>query len=1638
MTTNNTNGATDMPGREGVSKGALLPARLGARTLRSLAGGTGGWRRGKRGSFLVMVVGTLALLSLFAILFVSIGSQDVRTRAAVVKRAQLEDVPSVVSDYIARDIVGRDVVARWYETNTANSGTPSRPVGRREATDYPSVDWNRRSDSLNVNLFFDPVGSMDPPDAFATSLTGNYAPKGLPTDPWLASSEPVWLNFSGAPAPANQPAYIRRRDWAHITNIAPDGRFVNLFNLRNNFDALPGAGNDPAGLPRMSEGLSLFDAEGAPTFVTDFGVNVNNVAARNTPAFWTARQRGAFRPVSISSDPPATNAQYPLYQWADADGDGMLDSRWFELSDRRATDDELLRLLPEDGTYRYFVAARIVDLSANVNVNTAADLVASGTQAAPAGASPADIDLRRLLSLKDRLDEDASVTNPPPGGYDGMYQIGAAAAPENYGAYDADRAFGAAQYGYEALRLGVEARYTPPEFAADGATRYSAPNGDLPRFASDFNVQPATFLADLKANPNVRRFVYARQTNNYLGTYVDLATTDAFSFTGLFGGADLEELLTFRTINDARATSPLELTLGARDDTVPPTDPNGSSLRYSALRDNRSFSVEAARLFVLSTELEGSAYVHAAADVRQRLTTVSGARELRNRSGASADALASADLKLDFPALVAGGNGGSLFAGYADALAADAKAGVWNATDAPESQTLFYGGRGPELAVRVAAHMAANAADAFDPGTSPREFTLVLDRTFEDIKAIDAERADDERLYAPSHEGGEMNIGTARLANSQQNASDEPVAPAINVFGVEPQPFLTQVTTFTVYVDAPDSAGGDDEEGDGNPLITINGTISPTNADFLYRVVAFQLTNPFSEAVTLSGDAFPDAGLFRATDPAYPPLDRDTGFYYIEFGGKYFKLASMRDQVYIDTATAGENQSNNVPSIGDDARIGEFVDAPPTQLPLTISPLSIPAGKTITVYTLSQVQRRILSDRLVPVDSQLQGTPQEKLRTTIERAIENNLDTDTDIVGVHEIPEFDPATGDLVLVGAGADVNPLPAAVSVANLYRVVRRGPSDENGEGRRVNTSIPARYWDNVTGPATTSHEMYAEVNKPENDRLMDRLRLSGASLNRTIPAGQQDVQGTDSTDSNDQNGFTIALWASVRRPSNPVTPVPLGALPAYCLEPKSFAGWNVAATDAASPGALSRTDFTTYEGGGTTPRIWRINMSNAGSLPGNTAGTHPGSISGSAVGTAPRTNPLVPTTSSYAANYPELTMPNGQYGAALRIADTLLPWGVGPCEMPLDLDGDDVTDPELRWTTLSEAMAAALGYQTTFATGDPLVLFAPEPDPTNPGFLRPVLDRGHLVLDRYTPFFDADSNGVFDPAPTGNDERRGLEIPAAMAVLDVFTVPQYAAEGLTRARIGTVNINTASPTVVRCLPLVSPPPPTDPLGVPWWWGASSGLTQASDIGATIVAYRDKIDQAVRAQSLPGAPPVITFADTNGGNPAPPTTAYEELNGRATWTEITAIGEQRGFRSLGELLAVRFRDGTPGGNAMPSNIDFLGFNGANSSRIGMDPVYHNGPSGVAIDALTDEYKERLTIVNALANTVSTRSDVYAVWFVLHGYKRADVENLAPTEPLVPSVQRRFLMVLDRSNVTSRGQKANVLLFREVPVSAR
>jgi hypothetical protein len=387
----------------------------------------------------------------------------------------------------------------------------------------------------------------------------------------------------------------------------------------------------------------------------------------------------------------------------------------------------------------------------------------------------------------------------------------------------------------------------------------------------------------------------------------------------------------------------------------------------------------------------------------------------------------------------------------------------------------------------------------------------------------------------------------------------------------------------------------------------------------------------------------------------------------------------------------------------------------------------------------------------------------------------------------------------------------------------------------------------------------------------------------------------------------------------------------------------------------------------------------------------------------------------------------------------------------------------NPGLRgaWTTLAEALANALDYDYSTPPGDLLHRIGN----TQGADIRShgPLFNGRLWLDRYSCFYDADGDGQYTPpqqAGRGRERPMGTVAPMAWRVFDVFA-PMHRVEhanrtvlgsrdigSLTRATPGVVNLSTAPLPVLRTLPLLSPPTNILPGTQPWWWTGSGAHDGRSDIAATLAAFRDK--RPVEPRGMAGT--YISFLDN--------ITAQQPPNGRrinaATPSEplgVQVFNEYPGFRTLGEVFAVR-APFVSGAYSNAFSIDRVGRDGAatrwpaNNPEIAVDVpitlingnvalpnaapniVVHDVPRQVA-----DSYAEQLTIMNALSHSATVRSDLYAAWFVVMGFRRSDVESLTgPDDALVPSIRRRFLMVVDRSNVLRKGDPPRVLMLKELP----
>lgn len=1151
--------------------------RRGAEVLRTCAGVAAGWRGERRGTFLVLVVGVLALLSVIAIVYSAIGVGD-RTRSfAVVKADRVNQVPDEVRDWIAGIIAG-DVLDTYYDTKPA-TGLPRL---RREATDYPWTEWNVTSTitgyQANRDMLFTNSGGFD-----ASRPRADWSQQWLPGDPWLASTSPTWIRGGVSPTRngvLNQGDNLadHERDWLHISNIAPDGRYVNLSNLRDNFEALPGITNG-----QMSYGLTLLNHNAGSVALavvnppsTDFGVAID-ATKYDHPAYWSNRQVGLFRPVTSAGNPGS--ATYFNYQYADADGDGFYDSRWQELVN--ASDpNNVFSVITKDPKYRWFVAARIVDLSSLVNVNTATDLITPPSAEAPIGTSPAEVDLWRLLTQVDVVDaygytlDGTGVPQALAGvrfGYDALpgrtndrnERAQEAGYYDNY--VPAALGVPVGGHAYRSLRVGVASGLVPPLALMNNgnataiAGQTIAPWGDaggvngiyafdmglmtpakLSLWKFDRYVAPAGWRTnDASDGAYARRSYYERRVADLggAGRNVDNAGTvqNSYSSSLVFGLPDLAELLTRRGINDPEVRSPLEMALAGRTD-APTANP--SLLRYSPMRENRPLAFELAwdvdSRGYSNGLIEPLAYRGRAADVRQYLTAISGARPLSSVENVDLTRLDAKELKIDLikelytigtatytPNLASWQAGDArpenvrleatrkIFRLYADALLGEsARAGAWDVGGAGANlRTLFYGYGGPEKAAYFAAFSAINlqamalagSPEASGPytlivgedgrgtlqnggpgvfpeayGYNPQTGQVYLNAsTTNTVGAIGGRRLD--------MNAGNISATTGRTTrDAELGATGTRLAPSgvttltpggvATVYPAEAQPFITGVACYTLYADAPATgragpnvgavseyraASGPDPEVRG-PM-TIRPAVRNDNADFLFRVLAFQIHNPHGVAITLSSPDEVDA-VGSAQNPTfntqyldigssdYPAMDKQRDFHYLRFGNRTFKLVSLSEgssesgmgnegrRYFYDgdvqdrrNVGAGVQPRPALPgsSVGsglseDDAYRDHAMmelDASGRALSggigVNAGRIEIPPGKTVVCYALSQVPQKILKRLLAAENTQtptqyqmsdLEQRSSKMIREFLKKQVKN---ADTDVSGVYWIPEMD-------------------------------------------------------------------------------------------------------------------------------------------------------------------------------------------------------------------------------------------------------------------------------------------------------------------------------------------------------------------------------------------------------------------------------------------------------------------------------------------------------------------------------------------------------------------------------------------------------------------------------------------------------
>ncbi len=1795
----------------------------------------------RRGSALLLVIGALALISVFAAIYVTIGQSDQRSSSAHELNRRVQNFGPLFGDYIAQ-IIAEDRLDTVLRLAFDEGGGPAggtfggggggastaqvRQKIYRENTDLPLTDWTVRSIPSRINpamlgsianqsrLAFTPGGTQPAPwfvngTDTAQRLAAYRLDRRVASDPWLASTAPTYLGagpdrFSatfGAAAERHRLRYLDDRDWAHISNLSPDGFFVNLYNLRGNaggFNADPAytiggynyAGS-PADPPRMSDGLTLLKkrmGDGAlqamdvrtegfwvPGALNPVAWDIANLGdPENVPALWSTNQRFMLMPMDqafFSYDKFGVIADwespdYPAYQYADTDGDGLADARWFELtdsSDSGLNDNQLSYrfLAPAEG-YRLFAAARVVDLSALLNINVATDGMVGPTDKAMW--TPSSVDLRRALTMQDFAREYRDWKRPASKGLapgsikrDGppVQQLGDGDAFADYTKYqfnpdwmDPTTPPDGAGFGWNGALIGA---YSADAVALAIETETSLGASDVGRFGGGGGgVVGLRELSRFDFGDNMQNLSALRQLSYYdrVGSIdpTDPVARGASDLgTGLFGMSDLGEMLTFWGINDDEVVSRLERVLFGRYDDANANITQTTS-RFSPYLDGRPTELDRRRHDTLNSSFNPSrppetdgrvdpdSMALIALSRRRALTTISGGAGILSSllDPAELDTLNASEapeLIHDFVnGLLAGiptsdrTSGRDVFEMFSDVLASNAQIrDAWDRSK-PEFNTMFYGHQGPELALTLSAFLTANLIDAYDTDREPTPISVyALDPasslvTVQEFDASNAQGGAFPWIQSQKIKLSQLGDGLNAPTMFENNV----VRPAYTVYGLEAYPVLTEVAAMVVMTDASSRASGiaqgdNDASGGGRPWVDPGGSPPPSeitinvndwdvtnawnmNPDLALVAFAFQLTNPFDVPISLGSISKGDR----------EPLAADEYLYYVEFNGRMFKVCDFDEN-------SSSNQYRNV----------------------VLDP-----GEARTFYVLANDGPNAMGDIASKWQALRQGY--NPGATVTEVGIQAWLNTQfkvstgggpTSLTGSARVRRFDPITG---------------MAASFTSYDNVLKKAAAPALG---RPATNRVTRLWRRM--PVRSAGGTVSAVKTPEHDLLVDRLREAGAPtgptsvLSTLVPvpstltrdevkntvAGNEASAGGSIAGRNDNSGFTYVFYGSIRRGDHPggtgngYQPAGengRGVLPAWMIEAGAKTNIDESVPFTGTTGATRRLrrsnfvfsrnfaykSFADFMGIGVTtgfgPAIETIarHPRTKSSLTGFTSkiiDTTTGGDSYYKASTGANTVTLNPEL--HARNRAIKTSVTDPYTGVNRevslvsVSDLLLIPAVGWIEEPDASNARAFNDDQ--WVTLGESLGYALNMvpaatNTALPGVDPLERLVT----TNASGRRYVLDRLHLRLDDYVSFYDSPTpaDGVYQANPGDLDVVVGSGLPMAMDLVSRFRRfgPDDAAESLTSKVMGRINLNTATLSTLWSVPMLTPSLETLTMGRREFWGfdpQSSGAATSDiglwdldapertpDIAAHLLSYRDRSPAQYRGNSFDyssvnialAGPQAFEYAlldetgnvwtdpqrasvmvtNLHGSNPANPL-VNPEL-GRTVMTGIGGLREQLGFSTPAEVMAAivdkdldlttlfpsvtfdSIRQNLP--TSLGSDVDASGDarnverRAAGGDSVTTDRLLYLGGR---TDQVANDYEEQLAVLNAVLGTTDVRSDTFAVWFVVHGYQESDVADLRPDDPLVPSFARRFIMVVDRSNVTERGQKPRVLLLREVPL---
>lgn len=664
---------------------------------------------------------------------------------------------------------------------------------------------------------------------FPYTRPGNADVFDILADTWLADLEPsVYDPNTG------------EMRWRHISNIHSQGRFVsfdNFFTRRRSLGSNSSFYSDLFITGGNATPYALDTFTGGVNTPFNYNVQISRQITNDTHdgvVTWADRMAGA-----------------------DTDGDGRIDARWTELLDVYGLPKEM----------RIFVAARIIDASAMLNLN--ANLEFGATQANDAsakvglGRTPADIDLYTLL-------------------FDGFQAWG---GPNDDNVFVSGGGV-SGRYGFKEhiFATGIQSRFLQGGLGTTYSPINRSTRSDRENFWNGFARRPDRAGAGLAP----------------------------------YGVADELELRTFAFLGNDRTQSRLETTFQGLD-----FDPADYQTWHSPLRGRMNQSRGGNPDWWEKVDFAAGTPTLAAIqrDYRHLLTTYNGSRPVRPWSLGYSDT--------DSPATLASLNS-ILAANQPTALQSVAGAFMWalapHAVDhgngdgsdsgrtiygtnvswwpSGSNESLHYGDGDAGYAFLKAAQLAVNAMDYYDQGSGPTIRTLVFNRAY----------------TAPGREGKEI-IGSfehGKVPLQMTGPSGSQNGATITVIGLERQPFIREVCAVNVYGqrnDLPADQTWNYDPTEGN------------EEEWMMKILAIELGNPWPDDISTAGYRvrFGRDPLNSWTLPATTLGAGENVVFYIGVDNP-LNGSQPNGRVEWESIVAARSPTQSVIRIGDDSTHLEFED----------------------------------------------------------------------------------------------------------------------------------------------------------------------------------------------------------------------------------------------------------------------------------------------------------------------------------------------------------------------------------------------------------------------------------------------------------------------------------------------------------------------------------------------------------------------------------------------------------------------------------------------------------------------------------------------------------------------------------------